>query len=228
MERCWYEVVPLRNDEGWLVVLSSPSSVVLPKVTFPDVSGPVHHRTRLLEGIAEAVAANGYANTTIADIVRVAGVSRRTFYEHFATKAECFIALYEAASRNTLAVLREAIDPAHKWQTQLDQALAAYLKSMAQNPALLRTLFVEILGLGAEGLAARRRVNQEICRFMLQVVNGGDAGHHRKAALTEEMAVAVVGGINELVLKAIEEGRADQLVQLVAPASQLVRTVTQP
>ena len=210
------------------MVMSSPSSVVVPKVTIPDFSGPVHHRTRLLEGVAEAVAANGYADTTIADIVRAAGVSRRTFYEHFATKAECFIALYEAASRNTLAVLRQAIDPAHEWQTQLDQALGAYLKSMAQNPALLRTLFVEILSLGAEGLAARRRANQELCRFMLQVVNSGAAGHHRKPTLTEEMAVAVVGGINELVLKAIEEGRAGQLEKLVAPASQLVRTVTQP
>jgi AcrR family transcriptional regulator len=61
--------------------------------------------------MAHAVAAKGYAETTIADIVREAGVSRRTFYEHFSTKAECLVALYDAASRNALKVLREAIDP---------------------------------------------------------------------------------------------------------------------
>lgn len=175
--------------------------------------------------MAQAVAAKGYADATIADIVRASGVSRRTFYEHFTSKAECFIALYEAASHNTLAVLRQAIDPEHEWQTQLDRALLAYLGSMAQNPALLRSLFIEILGLGANGLAARRRVNQEICGFMLQVVNGA-AGRGRKPALTEEMAVAVVGGINELVLQAIEQGRAGQLRQLARPAGELVRAVT--
>ena len=56
------------------------------------------HRARLLEGMARAVAAKGYADTTIADIVREASVSRRTFYENFGDKAECLIALYEVAS----------------------------------------------------------------------------------------------------------------------------------
>ena len=190
-----------------------------------DRSDPAPHRTRLLHGIAQAAGDKGYADTTIADIVREAGVSRRTFYEHFATKGECFIALYEAANRNTLAVLREAIDPRDEWHTQLDRALVAYLGSMAQNPALLRSLSMEILGLGAEGMAARRRVNQELCRFMLEVVNEGSGGS-RKSPLTPAMALAVVGGINELVLQAIEQGRADQLAQLAGPAGELVRAVT--
>jgi AcrR family transcriptional regulator len=177
--------------------------------------------------MAQAVAAKGFADTTIADIVRAAGVSRRTFYEHFATRAECFLALYEAASHNTLAVLRAAIDPGHPWQTQLDHALTAYLGAMAQNPALVRSLFIEIHSLGADGLAARRRVNQALCGFMLQVVNG-PGGRARKAPLTEEMAVAAVGGINELVLRAIELGRAAALEELAGPASQLVRTITRP
>ncbi|MDB5944438.1 MAG: transcriptional regulator, TetR family-like protein [Ramlibacter sp.] len=201
-----------------------PDSTIPLKLADPDRSDPAQHRSRLLEGMAEAVAAKGYADTTIADIVGAAGVSRRTFYEQFATKAECFIALYEAASHNALAVLRGAIDRGHPWQTQVEQALAAYLAGMAQNPALLRTLFIEILGLGAEGLAARRRVNQEICSFMLEVVNG--AGK-RKTPFTREMAVAVVGGINELVLQAIEQGKVDRLAELAAPAGQLVRAVTQ-
>lgn len=190
-----------------------------------DRSDPEPHRTRLLEGMAQAAGDRGFADTTITDIVREAGVSRRTFYEHFATKAECFIALYEVANRNTLAVLREAIDPHHEWQTQLDRALVAYLGAMALNPALLRSLSMEILGLGAEGMAARRRVNQELCRFMLEVVNEGSGGS-RKSPLTQEMAVAVIGGINELVLQAIEQGRAGQLVQLAGPAGELVRAVT--
>jgi AcrR family transcriptional regulator len=180
------------------------------------------HRHRLLEGMAHAVAAKGYGDTTIADIVREAGVSRRTFYEHFSTKAECLIALYEAASHNALKVLRDAIDPSHEWQTQVEQALAAYLGSMAANPVLLRTLFIEILGLGAEGLQSRRRVNQEIADFMLVAINGSEG---KEEPLSPRMAMAVVGGITELVLQYIEQDRVAYLQELVEPSSRLVRAV---
>jgi AcrR family transcriptional regulator len=181
------------------------------------------HRHRLLEGMAHAVAAKGYAEVTIADIVREAAVSRRTFYEHFSTKGECLIALYEAASHNALKVLRAAIDPAHEWQAQVESALTAYLGCMTENPVLMRTLFIEILGLGAEGLIARRRVNREIADIVQAVVNGGTG---RKAPLSPGMAMAVVGGINELILQYIEQDRVGQLVDLVGPSSQLVRAVT--
>jgi AcrR family transcriptional regulator len=182
------------------------------------------HKRRLLEGMAKAVAAKGYGDTTIGDIVREAGVSRRTFYEHFSTKAECLIALYEAASHNALKVLRDSIDPQHDWETQVERALAAYLGCMAQNPALMRTLFIEILGLGKPGLAARRRVNQEIANFILRVVNGRAAeGAARVAPVT---AMAIVGGINELILERIEDDRVAGLVELVEPSSRLLRAVT--
>src|SRR5438128_721289 len=172
----------------------------------------------MLEGMAHAVAAKGYGDTTIADIVREASVSRRTFYEHFASKAECLIALYEAASRNALKVLRDAINPAHDWRSQVEAALRAYLGCMASNPVLLRTLFIEILHLGAEGLEARRRVNRELADFILQTVDA--------KSLTPKMAMAIVGGINELVLESIEQDRAAKLEELVEPSSRLIHAVT--
>src|SRR6187431_2133826 len=103
-------------------------------ITLEPVEGVHQHRSRLLEGMALAVGKKGYGDTTIADIVREASVSRRTFYEHFATKAECLIALYEAASRNALKVLRDAIDPSHDWEQQVERGLGAYLQCMASNP----------------------------------------------------------------------------------------------
>ena len=182
------------------------------------------HKSRVLEGMAHAVSQKGYGDTTIADIVREASVSRRTFYEHFSSKAECLIALYESASRNSLKVLRDAIDPEHEWQTQVEHALAAYLGSMAANPVLVRTLFIEILHLGPEGLAARRRVNLEIAGFILALVNRGQAT--QAVALTPGMAMAIVGGINELVLEYIEQDKVTSLHELVQPASELVHPVT--
>ncbi len=186
-------------------------------------STPTVHRSRLLEGMAHAVAARGYADTTIADIVREASVSRRTFYENFADKAECLIALYEVASGNALTVLRNAIDPHSDWQAQVEQAMGAYFGVLERNPVLLRTLFVEILGLGAPGLAARRRANQQLADLMLDVVNNRPGEGLRKAPLKPMMAMAVVGGINEMVLQSIEQGRAGDLQELVEPAAMLLR-----
>lgn len=184
---------------------------------------PVHeHRRRLLEGMARAVAAKGYGDTTIGDIVREASVSRRTFYEHFPTKAECLVALYEAASHNALKVLRDSIDPEHEWQTQLESALTAYLQFMAQSPVLMRTLFIEILGLGTPGLEARRRVNREIADFMLGLANRRVQDGR---PLEPAMAMAAVGGVNELILQYIEQDKVSRLPELVQPACELLRAV---
>jgi AcrR family transcriptional regulator len=183
------------------------------------------HRSRLLRGMATAVAAKGYADTTIADIVREASVSRRTFYEHFHDKAECLVALYEAASRNALRVLREAIGPSQDWEQQLERAIGAYLECLATNPLLLRTLFIEILGLGPEGLQVRRAMHHEIADFLVQLVNAGTGAH---STMTHEMATAVIGGIHELVLQAIEEGRVDEVPQLTGAATRLLKAVTRP
>jgi AcrR family transcriptional regulator len=179
------------------------------------------HRARLLEGMAHAVSRKGYADTTIGDIVAEASVSRRTFYEHFDSKAECLIALYAAASHNALKVLRDAIDPSHEWRTQVESALRAYLGFLASNPVLLRTVSIEILHLGADGLAARRRVNREIAEFITQLANRGG-----RATLTPQLAMAIVGGIHELVLESIEQDKVAQLAELVEPASRLVHAVT--
>ena len=120
-------------------------------------------------------------------------------------------------------MLSDAIDPSHGWEEQVERALGAYLGCMSLNPVLMRTLFIEILGLGAEGLAARRRVNQEIADYMLGVVNAG-----RAEKLSPQLAMAVVGGIHELVLQAIEDGKVTELPELTKTATRLVKAVTRP
>lgn len=198
-------------------------------MTCIDATVPgAEHRSRLLDGMARAVGAKGYADTTIADIVREAGVSRRTFYEHFADKAACLIALYEAASGHALTVLRDAIDPDIDWHQQASQALQAYLGALARNPVLLRTLFIEILGLGPAGLAARRRANQQLADLMLDVINRAAQGGFGPVAMQPAMAMAVVGGINELVLECIEQDRVAELSQLVQPATALLQAAVSP
>lgn len=180
------------------------------------------HRRRLLDAMSAVVARKGYADTTIADIAAEARVSKRTFYEQFAGKAECLFALYVAASRQALEALQQAIDPAQDWHAQVERAVQAYLATLACNPPLLRTLFIEILHLGPEGLRVRRRVNQDIADFIVGVVGSRAA---LPAPLLPAMAMAIVGGINELILQAIEQNTVEQLPALTGAAAHLVRTV---
>ena len=186
---------------------------------------PQDHRRRLLDAMSHTVATKGYAETTIADLAAEARVSRRTFYEHFDDKAQCLVALYEAASAQALEVLRAAIDPKRDWHDQVEAALGAYLTTLAGNPKLLRTLFIEILGLGAAGLAARRRANLQIAQFIVDVVDGPNAKPPRAQPLGEQLALGIVGAINELILVSIEQDSVERLADLTPTAARLARSV---
>lgn len=183
------------------------------------------HRRRLIQAMGGCAADRGYAATTIADIVREAGVSKRTFYEHFSSKEACFLALYRAVSAAALRTLSESVDPERPWQDQLDSALRAYFAHLSAGPTLLRTLFVEVQHLGDEGTAARREVMQQLADFLLQTVNGRRGSAVAQPELAPPMAMAAVGGINELVLQAIEQGEAGQLEKLTPAASGIVRAL---
>ncbi|WP_189613175.1 TetR/AcrR family transcriptional regulator [Pigmentiphaga litoralis] len=199
---------------------ASPNSTTrTPDATAPAAM-PHEHYLRLLGGMAQALAAKGYADTSIADIVREAAVSRRTFYEHFETKADCLLALYAMASQQALAALQGAVDLSRPWQDQVETALTAYLDFLAQDPRLLKTLFVEILGCGLPGLQVRRQANAQIAAFVQSATADADG-----RMLPADMAMAVVGGINELILQTIEADASAGLRHLVAPATRLVISV---
>ena len=184
------------------------------------------HPSRLLQAMAEVVQEKAYGAITIADIVRAAGVSKRSFYEHFESKEACFLALYAAASASALRTLREALNPEQPWEHQIEGGLRAYFEHLAAGPGLLRALFVDIHFLGEAGAKARREVILGLAGFMEETVNGSAAGH-RAPLLTPMRATAAVGAINELVLLAIEGNEVAQLPRLTEASSDLVRLLTQ-
>jgi AcrR family transcriptional regulator len=163
-------------------------------------------RQRILDGFAQAVSARGYAAATIADVVRYARVSKRTFYEHFGDKDECFLAAYEDASAQILGAIALAVDPTAPWEKQIRGALSAYLQGLESRPALARTFLLEIQAAGPEALKARRKVHE---RFADQIRGFVDEARKRDPSLKPLpplVAAALVGGINELVLLNVEAG----------------------
>lgn len=182
-------------------------------------------RSRLLHGMATMTAHKGLVGTTIADIVREAGTSKRSFYEHFDSKNTCFLALYEAASASALRSLQAAVKPGVPWQNQLDAALDAYFGHLASGSLLLRALFIDIHHLGSEGAAVRRSVMLGLADFMCETVSsGGETGS--QPFISRTLAMAAVGGINELVLEMVERGEATELQRLTPTACELVRSLS--
>lgn len=168
--------------------------------------------------MAKNVADKGYTALTIADLAAGAKVSKRSFYEQFRDKAECFIALYEQASRQSLQPAQEALAESQRSHEQVERVIGAYLDALARQPTLLSTLFIDIMSLGDQGLYARRRNTEQLAALVAQATDH---------ALEQRQAVALVAGIHEWVLEAAESDQVDQLPRLARDAARLVRAVAE-
>src|SRR3954470_14651790 len=112
-----------------------------------------NQRERLLDAIANVVAEKGYAGTRVADITEYAGVSRKTFYELFTDKEDCFLAAYDAITAllmermaNGLAAVAD-----RSWEEKVSALLGEFLRFLAAEPAFARMCIVEVLGSGPRG-----------------------------------------------------------------------------
>jgi AcrR family transcriptional regulator len=185
-------------------------------------------RLRLVNALATAAAEKGYAATTIADIVRHAHVSKRTFYEHFADKEACLLAGYEHVSGMMMDVLRDArIPPDRHWTERVRAITAAYLDALEQMPTVHRALLLEVQAAGAEAYRLRARTQRRFADLLCELVEEGRRQHRGgMPELPPVLALAIVGGINELTLHAVEPATAEHpFAALLEPVTELVVAV---
>lgn len=204
--------------------MSEPARRTEPSAATESVSA-ADHRTRLLDALALALTAQSYGEVTIASIVSGARVSRRTFYEQFENKDACLLALCERLSETILGLIAAGYDPEADWTEQLANVTDLYLLALQAQPALVRTLYIELMQLGAAGLAMRRRIGQRFAMFLIMQVELSRLREPGKRPLSPALATAIVGGVNELILQAIEEGRADRLSELAPTVSEFMQAV---
>lgn len=155
-------------------------------------------RTRLLEAAGRAIAEKGYAAATIDDIVRGAGVSKKTFYEHFPDKLACFLAAYEAASDELFEHVRAAQDGAGAGVERTRAGIHAYLRWLAAEPALARVFLIEIAAAGPEALERRERLRDRYAERMRELT---------KKDVPEEIFHAVVAAADDIVVRRLRAGR---------------------
>jgi AcrR family transcriptional regulator len=174
----------------------------------------VHNqRERLIAGLAEAIAEKGYGGTTIADITRHAAVSRRTFYEHFEGKDECFVAAFDTVT----AQLRERVGDAFKaeddWPAATRAGIDAMLTFLAAEPNLARLAMVEAM---VAGPVVVERYDAAVQTF-LPYLKAGREGRSKKvlSRLSDSTEEALVGGMVSLISRRIVAGQADDLESLL-------------
>jgi AcrR family transcriptional regulator len=167
-------------------------------------------RDRLLHGIAATVARRGYAATPVAEVLRTAGVSRRTFYEQFTDKEDCFIAAYEAIVRVCTKRLVAGYHAGDTWEEGIGFAYEALLGTLASEPDFAHLGVVDVLAAGPRALARREATLRRFARFL-------DFTRERAEPITRPPTLvghAIVGGIHELIYSQLVRSRAGALLEL--------------
>jgi AcrR family transcriptional regulator len=162
---------------------------------------------RLLDGLASSISERGYRDTTVADVVRHARTSKRTFYEQFAGKEHCLIELLRRNNADLIAGIRAAVDPDADWRLQIRQAVDAYVAHMDARPAITLCWIREAPALGAVARPLNRQVMGDLTDLLVTLT---DNPGFRRAGLTSispPMALILLGGLRELTALFVEDGR---------------------
>ncbi len=181
-------------------------------------------RERMLLAVVSAVADKGYARTTVADVIERAGVSRRTFYEHFDQVEPCFMAAYDQGVAQLFAAIREALQeaPGGDWRSRARVAIEAYLRAMALAPPGAAWAYsFEVMGAGRQALARRAAVlSQWVAQWQaLEAVRQRSEPARRPP--DESTLLGLVAGVEELVRQCLLRRGAKHLPSLADQATAL-------
>lgn len=177
-------------------------------------------RQRLLDGLAASIIEDGFRDTTVADVVRRARTSRRTFYEHFSSREECLIALLAEANRSMIQQISDAVDPRAPWALQVRQAIEAWIACAESEPAITLSWIRDVPALGAP---ARELQRDAMEGFIAMTQRLTDTPALRAAGISppsRQLAIMLLGGLRELIATAVEDGgRAGDVTELAVRAS---------
>lgn len=166
-------------------------------------------RSRILTAMIDAVGRDGYQSARVADVISHAGVSRKTFYEHFEDKEHCFIAAYQQSLAHLLSVTLDAFEAQDEWVDSLRAGLTALLNTLAYDPRVARMCFVEVLAAGPKAVEVRN----DAMRGFAYVFDSGRS--EADLDLPSFTGISMVGGLSEILYREIVGGATAELPQLV-------------
>lgn len=173
-------------------------------------------RDRLLDGMAASINDRGYRDTTVADIVRHARTSKRTFYEQFASKEECLIELLRRNNETMIASVRGAAEPDADWKEQIRSAVTAYVDHIAARQAITLAWIREAPALGAVAQPLHREAMERFTDMLVDISSNPGFERARLSPLSRPLALIILGGLRELTALFVEDQR--DLRGIIEPA----------
>ncbi|KDE99978.1 TetR family transcriptional regulator [Mycolicibacterium aromaticivorans JS19b1 = JCM 16368] len=167
---------------------------------------PSTPRQRLIDALAASITDVGYSATTVADIVRRARTSRRTFYEYFTDREACLVALLADTNRRAVETISAAVDPAAPWEAQIRQAVEAWVANAESQPAVMLSWIRDVPALGMAARTLQREVTES---FIAMVRTLSDTEELRAAGIpmvSRQRAIMLIGGLRELTAVTVESG----------------------
>ncbi|WP_049793154.1 TetR/AcrR family transcriptional regulator [Conexibacter woesei] len=192
----------------------------------PQLPLSAGHRDRLVAGMAAAVRAHGYRDSTVTEVVAHARTSRRSFYEQFEDREACYLALFDVVGELLVEAVAASVDPAAGWEEQVDQALGTYVDAIASEPELTVSFIREVPALGAVGTARQRDAIESFARLLMRLASSDGMQRSGVSRVSMATAVLLVGGLRELVAHAIEHD--EPLSEVRAVASDVIKSVLDP
>jgi AcrR family transcriptional regulator len=170
-----------------------------------------HQRARLEAAMVEAVARHGYAATTLRELVGIAGVSKQTFYQHFDSKQECFLATFDAIVAEATGLVGGAYRSRKDFRERLIAALGAFMELVIERPDAATLVGVESLTLGTAAVEHRERGSEPFEEMVSQSFQ-----HSRsRIAVSRTVVRAVVAGWRGIVYHRLRAGTEGELSGLV-------------
>ncbi|TMQ10642.1 MAG: helix-turn-helix transcriptional regulator, partial [Deltaproteobacteria bacterium] len=115
-------------------------------------------RQRLIEAIVELVAERSYPDVTIGDIVARAGTAKRTFYDHFADKLQCFLAALDGITDTLVAASARFFAVSGTVRERCEYSMRGYLELLASMPNTAKVFYLEAVAAGPEAVTRRHGV----------------------------------------------------------------------
>jgi AcrR family transcriptional regulator len=167
---------------------------------------PLPSRRRLLQGLAASIKERGYRDTKVADIVAHARTSRRTFYEVFETKDDCFLALLYEIQLTLQARIAAAVDPSQPWDEQVRAGVGAWVDAIAAEPEVGLSWIRELPSLGARAVDAQRYAMRTFTKLLVELSSTPQMRKAGVEPISETRAVMLLGGLRELAAAVVEHG----------------------
>lgn len=167
-------------------------------------------RERLLRAMVEVVAQVGFHAASVEKVIRHAGMSRRTFYDVFVDKHDCFLAAYDDVADHAVAIVAEATAAGGSPRERVERFVEAFLGFWAEEPMAARACVVEVMAAGSAARTRRARVVRRLGALVEQPLRE----LRGRRGLEPLAAIAFVGAVYELTCTVIERGGAAGLAEL--------------